>query len=69
LSQTLLLFPSVEFALVSNALQGVHGKPAEDRAGDAAVRVWRDEKRGSILTATPAGAGTRLLYQPMNRKN
>jgi hypothetical protein len=69
LSQTIVLFPNVDFALVSNALNGVHGKPADDRPGASAVRVWRDERRGSIITATSAGTGAMLSYQPMNRKD
>ena len=66
LIQTIVLFPAVDFGQASSMLQGIHGKPAEDRPDAAAVRVWRDERRGSIVTATAAGAGTILVYKPMN---
>ena len=62
LSQTMVLFPNADLALASSLVQGIHGTPADDRPGDSDSRVWRDDKRGSIITATPAGTGTRLLY-------
>ena len=43
-------------------LQGIHGKPL-----DEARRMWRDERRGSIITAIPTGRGTLLLYRPTGR--
>ena len=65
LVQTIVLFPNVDFAQASGMLHGIHGQPAEDRPGAAAVRVWRDEKRHSIVTITASGSGTILTYRPM----
>jgi len=64
LNQTAVLFPNTDIELMSGLLQGVHGQPVEDRPGNPPARVWRDERRGSVLTATPAGQGVWLLYQP-----
>lgn len=59
LAQTVVLFPDSDPALMAGLLQGIHGKPA-----DEAQRIWRDERRGTIITAIPAGRGTMLLYRP-----
>jgi hypothetical protein len=66
LVQTIVLFPAVDFAQAAAMVQGAHGPAAEDRAGAAATRVWRDERRHSIITVTAAGSGTLLTYRPMN---
>jgi hypothetical protein len=29
--------------------------------------MWRDERRGTIITAIPVGRGTMLLYRPADR--
>ena len=62
LAQTVVLFPDSDPALIANLLQGIHGKPV-----DEAQRVWRDERRGTTITAIPAGRGTMLLYRPAGR--
>jgi hypothetical protein len=60
-------FSNADFALISNLLQGIHGQPVEDRPGTPLVRVWRDQRRGSTISATPIGAGTQMDYLPANR--
>jgi hypothetical protein len=67
LNQTIVLFANADFALIANLLQGIHGQPVEDRPGDPPVRVWRDDRRGSAITAVPSPAGVRLSYRPVNR--
>ena len=67
LSQTIVLFPDADAALVTNALQGALGKAAEERPGASPTRVWRDERHGSLITATTGSAGTVLVYQRLNR--
>jgi hypothetical protein len=64
LNQTIVLFPNAEFELVCRILQSVHGNPIDDRPGASPVRVWRDDKQGSLITATSAAAGTLMSYQP-----
>jgi hypothetical protein len=59
LVQTVVLFPDSDPALLAGLLQGIHGKSV-----DEAQRMWRDERRGTIITAIPAGRGTMLLYRP-----
>ena len=66
LAETLVRFSNADFALISNLLQGIHGEPVEDRPGAPPVRVFRDERRGSTITATPIGAGTQMDYRPAN---
>ena len=66
LAETLVRFSNADFALISNLLQGIHGEPVEDRPGASPVRVFRDERRGSTITATPIGAGTQMDYRPAN---
>jgi hypothetical protein len=63
LIRTVVLFPSVDFAQASGMVQGIHGKATQD---SAAARVWRDERRRSIVTVATSGAGTLLTYTPMN---
>ena len=65
LSQTIVLFPNADAALVTSALQGALGTAAEDRPGP--TKVWRDERHGSLITATTGSAGTVLVYQRLNR--
>jgi hypothetical protein len=67
LSETVVQFSNANFALICNLLQGIHGQPIEDRAGAPPVRVWRDQRLGSTIAATPVGAGTRLDYLPANQ--
>ena len=67
LSQTIVLFPNADSALVTSTLQGALGKPAEDSPGASPARVWRDERHGTLITATSGSAGTTLVYQRMNR--
>jgi hypothetical protein len=62
LVQTVVLFADSDPALIAGLLQGIHGKPV-----DEAQRMWRDERRGSIITAIPTGRGTLLLYRPSGR--
>jgi hypothetical protein len=62
LVQTVMLFADSDPALLAGLLQGIHGKPV-----DEAQRMWRDERRGTIITAIPAGRGTMLLYRPAGR--
>ena len=64
LSRTIVLFPNADFGLITNLLQGIHGQAIDDRPGPPPVKVWQDKKRGSTISAAPAGAGSRLLYQP-----
>jgi hypothetical protein len=59
LAQTVVLFADSDPALMASLLQGIYGKPV-----DEAQRMWRDERRGTIITAVPAGRGTMLLYRP-----
>ena len=59
LVQTVVLFPDSDPALLAGLLQGIHGKPVGD--GPA---IWLDERRGTIITAIPAGPGTMLVYKP-----
>ena len=66
LSRTIVLFPNADFALICSLLQGIHGQPVDDRPGRSSVKVWRDERRGSTITATPIGAGTQMDYRPAN---
>ena len=69
LIRTVVLFPTVDFAQSSGLMQGIQGQPAQDslgdRPGEKVARVWRDEKRGSIVTITASGSGTILFYRPM----
>jgi hypothetical protein len=65
LIRTVVLFPAVDFAQASAMLQGIHGKPAEDRPGEKVARVWRDEQRGSVITVTASGSGTLVMYRPI----
>jgi hypothetical protein len=58
LVQTVVLFADTDPALMAGLLQGIHGKPVDEAQG-----VWRDERRGTIITAI-AGRGTMLLYRP-----
>jgi hypothetical protein len=67
LTETVVWFSNADFALISNLLQGIHGQPVEDRPGTPLVRVWRDQRRGSTISATPIGAGTQMDYLPANR--
>ena len=62
LAQTVVLFPDSDPALLTGLLQGIHGKPM-----DEAQRVWRDERRGTIITAVPTDRGTMLVYRPAGR--
>ena len=62
LVQTVVLFPDSDPALIAGVLRGIHGAPV-----DASNGQWRDDRRGTILTAVPNGRGTLLLYQPAAR--
>lgn len=62
LAQTVVLFPDADPALVASLLQGIHGKPVSEGQG-----IWRDERRGTTITAIPSGRGTILLYRPTAR--
>jgi hypothetical protein len=62
LVQTVVLFPNSDTALIAGLLQGLHGAPV-----DASKGQWRDDRRGTILTAIPNGRGTLLLYRPAAR--
>jgi hypothetical protein len=62
LVQTVVLFPNSDTALIAGLLQGIHGAPV-----DASKGQWRDDRRGTILTAIPNGRGTLLLYRPAAR--
>jgi len=62
LVQTVLLFADSDPALMASLLQGIYGKPVDEAQG-----VWRDERRGTIITAVPDGRGTMLLYRPAGR--
>jgi hypothetical protein len=62
LVQTVVLFADSDPALMTGLLQGIHGKPV-----DEGQRIWRDERRGTIITAIPDGRGTMLLYRPAGR--
>ena len=64
LAETTVLFAHADFALISNLMRGIHGTPVDDRPGASPSRTWRDERRGSVITATPAGSGARLSYRP-----
>jgi hypothetical protein len=66
LTETVVRFSNADFALVSNLLQGIHGEAVEDRPGTPPVKVFRDQRRGSTITATPIGAGTQMDYRPAN---
>lgn len=66
LSQTIVLFANADAALVTSTLQGALGKPDDERP-DSPVRTWRDERRGTLVTATPGGSGTMLVYQRLKR--
>ena len=66
LIETVVRFSNADFALITNLLQGIHGQPGEDRPGTPPVRVYRDQRRGSIIAATPIGAGTQVDYRPAN---
>jgi hypothetical protein len=67
LTETVVRFSNADLALVSNLLQGIHGEPVEDRPGPPPVKVFRDQRRGSTITATPIGAGTQMDYRPTSR--
>ena len=67
LSRTIVLFPNADFGLISNLLTGIHGEAVDGRPGPPPVKIWQDKKRGSTISATPTGAGSRLLYRPANR--
>jgi hypothetical protein len=62
LVQTVVLFADSDPALMTGLLQGIHGKPV-----DEGQRIWRDERRGTIITAIPDGRGAMLLYRPAGR--
>jgi hypothetical protein len=66
-TETVVRFSNADLALVSNLLQGIHGEPVEDRPGPPPVKVFRDQRRGSTITATPIGAGTQMDYRPTSR--
>ena len=57
-----MLFADSDPALMTGLLRGIYGKPV-----DEAQRMWRDERRGSIITAIPDGRGTMLLCRPTGR--
>jgi hypothetical protein len=57
-----VLFADADPALLAGLLQGIHGKPVDEAQG-----VWRDERRGTIITAVPAGRGAMLHYRPAGR--
>ena len=57
LVQTVVLFADSDPALLAGLLQGIYGRPEGQG-------VWRDERRGTIITAIPDGRGTMLLYRP-----
>jgi hypothetical protein len=67
LTETVVRFSNADFALISDLLQGIHGQAVEDRPGTPPVRIWRDQRRGSTISATPIGAGTQMDYRPANR--
>jgi hypothetical protein len=67
LSRTIVLFPNADFGLISNLLQGVHGQGVDDGPGPPPVKIWQDKKRGSTISATPTRAGSKLIYQQLNR--
>jgi hypothetical protein len=67
LSRTIVLFPNADYGLICGLLQGIHGQAIDDRPGQPAAKVFQDKKRGSIITATSTGSGSRLLYRPANR--
>jgi hypothetical protein len=66
LAETVVRFSNADFGLVSGLLQGIHGEPVEDRPGTPPVGVFRDQRRGSTITATPVGARTQMDYRPGN---
>lgn len=66
LIETVVLFANTDIVQSSGLLQGVLGQPAGESTG---VRTWRDERRGTIITAIPADTGTKLVYRPADRKN
>ena len=61
LVQTVVLFPTADIGLLTGLLQGIHGKPIDEAP---AGRVWRDEDRGSTITALPVGSGSMMIYRP-----
>ena len=67
LSETVVLFTGADPELVSNALQGSLGTAAEDQPSAAGTKVWRDERHGTIISATTIGNATTLSYRPKNR--
>lgn len=62
LVQTVVLFPTSDVGLIENLLVGIHGAAL---AGSA-PKTWNDGRRGSTLTAYPAGRGAMILYRPGN---
>ena len=60
-SQTIVLFANADPALVTTTLQGALGKPVEDSPGASPARVWRDDRHGTLITATPGTAATTLV--------
>jgi len=67
LCETVVLFPTSDYMLIGNLVQGIHGSPDGQDRGESPRAVWRDDKRGSMLTAVPVGTGTRLTYMPADR--
>lgn len=66
LVQTVVLFPGADLELIASLLQGIRGTPAEAPQQGDARRVWRDERRGTLITATPVErGGVVLLYRPL----
>ena len=66
LTETVVRFSNADFDLIVNLLQGIHGEAVEDRPGTPPVKVFRDQRRGSTITATPIGTGTQMDYRPAN---
>ena len=62
LVQAVVLFPTSDIGLVTGLLQGIHGAPVSETGS-----VWRDERRGTAITALLVGGGAMMIYRPMGR--
>jgi hypothetical protein len=64
LDRTVVTFTKTDFAMVASLLQGIHGSPVSQQAGNTPSGVWRDTRRGSTITLSGAGPIVTMSYQP-----
>jgi len=66
LTQTVVVFPDTDFAVVAKMLTGINGTPVSERPGSRPTAMWRDNQRGSTITVTGNGPSSTAVYRPTN---